>query len=220
MKLIKPNKIIIGDTIAIVSPSWGGPASFPHIYESGIKILENLGFKIKEYPTARMDADQLYNRPQLRAMDINDAFADTEVKAIFTSIGGEDSVRILPFLDVEVIKKNPKILLGYSDTTTLTAYLNQLGLITFNGPSIMSGFSQWESLGKQFQQHILTFLFGEITNVNYPTYENYSEGYPNWDDKNNIGKINELKENIGWHWLQGSTITTGKLFGGCIEVLQ
>jgi len=164
---IKSKKLQKGDTIAIVSPSWGGPSVFPHIYESGIKTLEKLGLKIKEYPSARKNVDYNYNHPEFRAKDINDAFADSEVKAIFSSIGGDDSIRILPFLDLETIKKNPKIIMGYSDTTTLNTYLNQLGLVTLNGPAIMAGFSQWDSLGQKFQEHIKTILFNNPEEYNY-----------------------------------------------------
>jgi muramoyltetrapeptide carboxypeptidase LdcA involved in peptidoglycan recycling len=55
--MIKPKKLKKGDTVATVSPSWGGPSIFPHIYEAGVKTLENLGLKVKEYPSARKDAD-------------------------------------------------------------------------------------------------------------------------------------------------------------------
>ena len=64
---IKSKKLQKGDTIAIVSPLWGGPSVFPHIYESGMKVLEKLGFKIKEFPSARKDADFLDNNPKFRA---------------------------------------------------------------------------------------------------------------------------------------------------------
>ncbi|MFH0906518.1 MAG: LD-carboxypeptidase, partial [archaeon] len=98
--MIKPNKLKKGDTIAIVSPSWGGPSIFPHIYENGLKILkEELALKIKEFPSAKAKAEFLYNNPKFRAEDINKAFSDKEVKAIFVSIGGDDSVRILKYLD-------------------------------------------------------------------------------------------------------------------------
>ena len=95
---IKPKRLQKGDTIAVVSPSWGGPSIFPHVYELGIKVLKNLGLKIKEFPSARMDADFLYKNPEFRAKDINNAFANEEVKAIFISIGVDDSIRILLFL--------------------------------------------------------------------------------------------------------------------------
>lgn len=144
MDILKSKKLKKGDCVAIVSPSWGGPSVFPHIYESGLETLKKIGLIVKEYPSARKSPEFLYNNPEFRAADINNAFSDNEVSAIFTSIGGDDSVRILPFLNVELIKKNPKIILGYSDTTTLNTYLNQLGLVTLNGPSVMAGFSQWD----------------------------------------------------------------------------
>lgn len=209
-----------GDIVALVSPSWGGPSIFLHTYEMGIKTLEKMGLKIKEFPSARAEETFLYNNPDFRARDINNAFADPEVKAIITSIGGDDSIRILPFLDLETIKNNPKMLLGYSDTTTLTTYLNQLGLVTFNGPSVMAGFSQWDNLGEKFHNHILNFIFKDIKLVEYSAFDLYSNGYPNWGDKNNVGKIKETFKNDGWHWLQGEAIRTGHLFGGCIEVLE
>jgi muramoyltetrapeptide carboxypeptidase LdcA involved in peptidoglycan recycling len=108
------------------------------VYENGLKVLKSWGLKIKEMPSARMSADYLWTNPKFRADDINNAFADKKIKAIFTSIGGDDSVRILPFLDKKIIKNNPKILLGFSDTTTLHVYCNINGLITFSGPSIMA----------------------------------------------------------------------------------
>lgn len=121
---IKSKKLQKVDVVSIVSPSLGGPSIFPHVYESGIKTLENLGLKIKEFSSVRKDADFLDKNPEFRAKDINDSFSDKEIKAIFVSIGGEDSVRILPFLDSKNIRKNPKIIIGYSDTTTLLTYFN------------------------------------------------------------------------------------------------
>lgn len=217
---IKPNKLQKGDTIAVVSPSWGGPSVFPHIYESGINALEKLGFKIKEYPSVKKDAEFNYNNPEFRAKDINDAFADSEVKAIIASIGGDDSVRILPFLDLEIIKNNPKIILGYSDTTTLNTYFNQLGLVTLNGPSIMAGFSQWDSLGEKFQEHMKTILFDNPDDYIYKPYNLYAEGYLDWSDKSNVGKTKPMTNNMGWNWLQGNSRVQGELFGGCIEVME
>ncbi len=220
MDYIKPKKLQKGDTVAIVSPSWGGPNIFPHIYENGLKILEKWEIRIKEYPTARMSVGFLRENPQIRAKDINDAFADPEVKAIFTSIGGDDSVRILPFLNKKIIYNNPKILVGLSDATTLHTYCNQLGLVTFYGPSIMAGFSQMDSLGQNFESHVKEMLFNSKSNHEYAPYDAYCDGYPDWNDKNNTGKIKELKKGSGWKWLQGSGTAQGVLFGGCMEVLE
>lgn len=220
MNYKKPSKLNQGDTVAILSPSWGGPSVFPHIYESGLKALQEWGLKIKEFPTARMDAAFTRANPQVRARDINDAFADTEVRAIFASIGGNDSVRILPFLDKNIIAENPKILMGYSDTSTLHVFSNLQGLVTFHGPSIMAGFSQMDSLPASFKSHVREILFEPKESYEYQPYETYCDGYPDWSNEENLGKVNPMKSDDGWHWLQGNDQVRGELFGGCIEVLE
>ena len=132
MKFIKPPRLNKGDTVAVISPSWGGPSVYPHVYENGLRVLrEHFGLLIKEYPTAKASADKLLNDPKLRANDINDAFADKGVTAIIASIGGDDGIRVLQYLNKAIIKKNPKIFIGYSDTTIFNIYINQLGLVSF-----------------------------------------------------------------------------------------
>lgn len=217
---IKPRKLKVGDCVAVISPSWGGPSVFPHVYDSGLKALSSLGLSVKEYPSARKNAKFLYENPEFRALDINNAFADPEVDAIFASIGGDDSVRILPFLDLDLIKNNPKIIMGYSDMTTINSYLNLAGLVTLNGPCIMAGFSQWDSLSADFQNHIKEMLFENPENYRYKPFATYSNGYQNWTDVSKVGMINDSIENSGWSWLQGEGKIQGELFGGCVEVFE
>ena len=220
MEFKKPQKLKKGDTIAVVSPSWCGPTIFPHIYENGLKVLQGWGLKIKEFPTVRMDATFARANPRVRAKDVNDAFADPEVKAIFASIGGDDSVRILPFINKKIIAENQKILIGYSDTSTLHVFANLQGLVTFYGPSIMAGFSQMDSLPESFKSHVREILFEPKENYEYQPYGKYCDGYPDWGNKENVGKVNPMKLDDGWHWLQGNGRVQGELFGGCIEVLE
>jgi len=218
--ITKTKKLQKGDMVAIISPSWGGPSFFPHIYNSGIKVLKKLGLKIKEYPSVKKDEDFLYKNPKFRAEDINNAFNDKKVKAIFVSIGGDDSIRILPFLDTDIIQKNPKIIIGYSDTTTLLTYINQLGLVTLHGPTVMAGFSQWDVLGEKFQKHIKKILFENPKTYKYEPFDFYANGYLDWSSKANTGKINPVLKNTGWKILQGNSKVEGELFGGCIEVFE
>ncbi len=218
--MIKPKRLKKGATIGIISPSWGGPNEFPHIYLKGIEVLKDLGFKIKEFPHTKSNADYLYKNPKLRAQDVCAAFLDKDVDAIFVSIGGDDSVRILPYLDVEMILNNPKIIMGYSDTTTILTYLNQKGLVTFYGPTVMSGFSQLNSFEKDFKKHIEDVLLNNNDEYIYKPYKNYSEGYPDWNKIESVGLVNPKKNNSAWKWLQGSEKCEGELFGGCIEVLE
>jgi len=219
-KFLKPKKLQAGDTVAVLSPSWAGPSVFPAVYENGLKVLKEWGLVIKEYPTTRASSDQSLENAEKRAKDINDAFADKEVKAIFASIGGDDAVRLLPFLNKDVISNNPKIFMGYSDTTVLLTYLNQLGLVTFNGPSIMAGFSQMQSLPDEFKKHVYDILFEPSETYTYPRFNTYCDGYLDWSKDENLGKIETLKSDSGMRTIQGSGSVSGKLFGGCIEVLE
>ena len=217
---IKSKKLQRGDTIAVLSPSKGLPSKFPDIFDNGIKILkEKFGLKIKEFPTARMDLNKLYESPKIRAEDINNAFLDKSVKAIFTSIGGDDSIRILKYIDKEIVKNNPKIFMGYSDTATLTTFFNQLGLVTFNGPSIMAGFSQMANFPES-ENHVKKILFSNPSNYEYKPYSNWTNSYKDWSKKENVGQVKEIEKNTGWNWIQGESIVTGELFGGCIEIFE
>ena len=194
---------------------------FPHVYERGIRNLESkFGLVVRECPTARAEPVMLYQNPKMRADDVNDAFADGEVKAIFATIGGDESVRILPYLNHEVIRDHPKILMGFSDVTTLLTYCAGLGLVAFHGPSVMAGFSQLENLPRAFADHITDILFNPQPTYEYHSYDAYSEGYPDWADTANLDKVKERKNDSGWNWLQGDSGVKGELFGGCIEVLE
>jgi|SRR3989344_2156883 len=220
MKFIKPQKLKEGDTIAVLSPSRGAPSKFPHIFDSGLKILkEDFGLKIKEFPTSRMDAETIYMNPKIRANDVNKAFADKEVKAIIASVGGDDSIRILRFLDKKIIKANPKIFMGYSDITTLNTFINQLGIVTFNGPTIMAGFSQMQNF-PDYERHVKEILFENKEDYTYKPYKAWTMKYPNWAEIKNAGKIERKKKNKGWHWIQGNSKVSGELYGGCIDVLE
>jgi len=217
----KDYKLKRGDKVAVIAPSSGKAEKFPHVYKQGIKNIEEIfGLTVVEYPTAKMSDNQLYNNPKLRAEDINKAFADSSIRGIITTIGGDDSVRILPFLDKNTIKKNPKLFMGYSDASVLLVFLNQLGLVSFHGPSVMAGFAQTRNLPKSFENHVNNLLFGDFEVFEYSSYQEYCDGYKDWGRPENSGDINNLKANDGWHWINGENEVSGILFGGCIEALE
>jgi muramoyltetrapeptide carboxypeptidase LdcA involved in peptidoglycan recycling len=218
---IFPRRLSPGDTVAVLSPSWGGPHLFPHVFDLGLRNLtQTLGVQVREFPTTRMSADALYRDPKARAADINAAFADPDIRAIFASIGGDDCVRILPYLDLPTILANPKILMGYSDTTTLTAYLAQKGLVTFNGPAIMAGFAQLHRMPIELGQHLRTLLTEPIPIYDYAPFPNWVDAYRDWGNPAYDGDTEPFRPHEGWRWIQGEAIAQGRLFGGCIEVLE
>ena len=139
MNLIKPNKLQIGDTIGIIAPA--GEVNIEKIHKAK-KYLESIGYKVKLGSNIDKTNNYLAGSDDERAYDLNNAFADPEIKAIICARGGYGSIRLLDKIDYKVIKNNPKIFCGYSDITALSAIiLKNTGLITFSGAMVQSDFA-------------------------------------------------------------------------------
>lgn len=130
--MIKPKMLRKGDTIAFIAPSYK-PKRDP--IERSAENLRKLGYKVKFSKNLFSTTNDYAGSIEERAEDFNAMIADPEVKMVFFG-GGEVGNEILPFIDYENIKKNPKILCSYSDSTTvLNAVNKQTGLVTFYGSS-------------------------------------------------------------------------------------
>lgn len=129
-----PNKLEKGDTIGVVAPS--NPIIGDNIDEinKARQIVESDGFKVKFSKNLFSNLNVYSNDAKEKAQDINDMFADKEVKMIWCAKGGENSNSTFDYLDFELIKNNPKIICGYSDITSLTNIISvKTGLVTFSG---------------------------------------------------------------------------------------
>ncbi len=132
---MKPKRLKQGDVIGICAPA-SPPASVEKL-NKGIAYLERCGFRVEAGKNIFKKRGYLAGTDNQRADDLNKLFANPKVKAIFTIRGGYGSQRILPLLDYNLIKRNPKILVGYSDITALHfALLSKIGLVTFSGPMV------------------------------------------------------------------------------------
>lgn len=222
VKKKKPTVLQPGSTIAIISPSTGLPHLLPDIYELGLRHLqETFKLNVVEMPTARMHPDELYKHPELRAADIHQGLLDPAIDGILCSIGGYESIRILPHLDPEIIINHPKLIMGFSDATTFLSYFNQLGLVTFYGPSVMAGMAQISHLPSAYLDHLKAMLFGTSYPYVYKPYEQWTQGYKDWSILETLGECQPFQSNEGgWSFLQGHSVVSGELWGGCIEVLE
>lgn len=106
------------------------------------QLQEEFGLQVVEMPNTLKPADWLRRNPKARADDLMQAFADSSIKGIFDTIGGEDSIRLLPHVDLNVIQVNPKVFMGYSDTTISHLMCYQAGLVSFYDPSIITEFAE------------------------------------------------------------------------------
>ena len=135
--MIFPKKLQKGDTIGVVAPS--NPIIGENIQEieKAKEIIEKLGFKVKYSKNLFSNTNGYSSTAKEKAQDINDMFADKDVKMIWCAKGGENSNSTFEYLDYNLIKENPKIICGYSDITSITNMITEkTGLITFSGTNL------------------------------------------------------------------------------------
>jgi muramoyltetrapeptide carboxypeptidase len=133
--LIKPERLRFGDTVGIITPA--SPPTDAGTTDQHVAALEKLGFKPRLSRNARKRLGFLAGTDEERARDLMDMFADRKVKAIFCLRGGYGSARLLRLLDYHFIKRHPKILIGFSDITSLlNAFLTRARLVSFHGPTL------------------------------------------------------------------------------------
>ncbi len=139
---IKPKRLAAGDRIALVAPS--GSSWEDEDVRAAIELVESLGFRVKPGRHIFERNAYLAGTDRQRAEDLNAAFADTDVNGIVAMRGGYGAQRILPLLDYDVIRANPKVLLGYSDITALLNSIHRrTGLVTFHGAMAGGGWSEY-----------------------------------------------------------------------------
>jgi muramoyltetrapeptide carboxypeptidase len=132
--MIKPKRLVEGATIGIVNPAyWLEPERMAH----AVGVFESLGYRMKLGKSTGLKDFKCAGSPEERAADIMAMFEDASVDAIICARGGYGGNRVLPLLDYDIIRRNPKIFVGYSDITGFLASMaQQSGLVTFHGPML------------------------------------------------------------------------------------
>jgi muramoyltetrapeptide carboxypeptidase LdcA involved in peptidoglycan recycling len=220
--LIKPKKLQRSDKVATISLSNGGAGELLSRYEQGKRQLQEIfGVEVVETTNALKPAHYIYKNPKARADDLMEAFSDASIKAIISNIGGEDSIRTLPFIDLSIITKNPKIFLGLSDSTITHFACYKAGVTSFYGTSVMVGFAENGGMHSYQVKDIKRTLFsakpvGQIL----PNTSGWTSEYLDWNDTELQNTKRKLTESKGWNFLQGRGTARGRLMGGCLEVLE
>jgi muramoyltetrapeptide carboxypeptidase LdcA involved in peptidoglycan recycling len=211
-----PPKPIPGDRVAILSPSNGLPELLPLPFELGLRRLrEELGLVPVEYPTTRrMHAD-----PRDRARDIEAAFADPGIKAVLTSIGGNDQIRVLPHLDRDLIAANPKPFFGYSDNTNLLLYLWNAGIVGYYGSSVMYHLGRPGALHPLSTESLRAALFTSGAYELRPA-TTWRDEDTDWSVAATFEAEPPMKPADGWKWHDADQVVEATTWGGCLEVLS
>lgn len=212
--LIVPKRIQQGDTVAFISLSGGraGDADMRARYDIGKKRFEEIfHVNVIETPNSLAGSEYLYNHPEKRAEDFMWALQNEEVKAIICNMGGDDSYRVLPYIDVQVIRDNPKILMGYSDIATWMSVFAYAGVRAYYGPNVLTPIAQPGTLDSYTRDAIQRTLFdgnviGEIT---------CSEQFTPIEWRNLKADEISWEKNSGYNILQGKGKKQGYVFCLC-----
>lgn len=220
--MIKPKRLQKGDKVAIVSLSRGmlGEKMFWHKYELAKKRLEEeYGLEVVAMPNALKGMDYLYQHPEARARDLMDAFRDPEIKAVFNAIGGDDTIRLLPYIDFDVLKQNPKIFTGFSDSTTNHFMMYKAGIVSYYGLSVMNNIAEYVSINEYTKEAMERILFApqETLEIKCSDFCSYEKDKIWWKEEN-ADQATPRFPNTGYEILQGTGKVTGELLGGCIDV--
>ena len=208
-------------TVAIVSLSSGilGEPFVRFEVELGLRRLRELGLNVRFMPNALKGMDYLAEHPEKRAQDLLDAFRDPGVDMILCAIGGDDTYRLLPYLfdhDELADAVTDKIFLGFSDTTINHLMLHKVGLRTFYGQAFLPDLCELDSemlpYTRRFFEELVTT--GAIHTV-APSdlwYESRQRFAPD-----QVGTPLAAHPNHGFELLQGPSVFSGKILGGCID---
>ncbi len=143
-----------GDKIAIVSPSRSLHSIFPKLAESGIENLkEYFGLEPVVFPHAFSEIELTYRNQKLRANDLNQLFLDRDIKGIVRTIGGDESIRILDFMEPDIIQRNPKFFTGFSCTSTVTSHIYARNIASVYGKAVMACFAQMANFPEEFVKY-------------------------------------------------------------------
>lgn len=214
--LVHPRKARAGDHIAVVSPSFGAAGAYPEIHEQAMRRLADVtGLVPVEYPTTRaVDAT-----PEARAADIDAAFADPRVRGILAVIGGEDQITVIPHLDADLARADPKPFLGTSDNTNLHHWLWGLGVASFYGGSSQVHLGPGPAVDDIHARSLrAALLTGDRLEITDP---GESEDYGiDWADPRALESFGEREPTEPWSWFGPRRSVTGATWGGCLEVIQ
>jgi muramoyltetrapeptide carboxypeptidase LdcA involved in peptidoglycan recycling len=211
--MIALKKIRQADKVAILSPSFAAPGKWPHMYELGLRrIREDFGLVPVEYPTTA----KLGATADERSRDLIAAFEDPTIKAVITSIGGDDRVTCVKNLPSEPFVYNPKPFFGFSDNSHLCNFLFLHGIPSFYGGALFTQFAMQVEMDAFTTKYLKQAMF-EGGEIELTASETYNDQGLSWDNPEMMAAKRQYWPNDGWVWSQTAPEVEGLLWGGCIE---
>ncbi len=213
---IIPPRLAPGDHVAVVSPGFAAPGMFPPVHSLAMTRLRGeFDLVPVEYPTTR----ELGATAADRARDLNAAFADPTIRAVLASIGGDDQITVLPLLDPDLVRADPKPFVGYSDNTNVLNWLCNLGVVGYHGGSTMVHLGRAGGLHPVSARSLRTALLTGGDLDLHPV-QTFSEDEVDWADPPALDRPAPTQPSPGWSWHQPTAVVTGPSWGGNLEIVH
>mgnify|MGYP006360414411 FL=1 len=209
-------KLAPSDRVAVLSPAFAAPGFAPAVHEQAMRRIEHeLGLVPVEYPTTRL----LDASPRARAADVNAAFADPSIRAIFATLGGDDQITVIPYLDASLAVADPKPFFGYSDNTNLLNWLWRAGVPGYYGGSTQVHLGAGPGVDDIHLRGLRAALFdgGELSLTEPGASEDFG---PDWLSPEALTQYGDREQTAPWTWAGPTRTAEGKTWGGCIEVID
>ena len=211
-----PPKLRPGDRVAVLSPSFAAPGAFPQVHEQAMRRLRaDIGVAPVEYPTTR----ELGASPADRAADLMAAYADPAIRAVLATIGGDDQITVLPHLDPEPFRADPKPFFGYSDNTNLLNWLWHHGVASYHGGSTMVHLGRGGGLQEVSADSLRAALF-DSRDVQVTPVDRFSDEELDWADPASLEASAPAVPSPGWIWHRPDARVTAPTWGGNLEILH
>ncbi len=209
-------KLQVGDTIGIFSPSSPITYSCPKRFKRAKKYLQEKGFNIIEGNLTGKHDFYRSGSIKERAEELNELIRNPDIKCIMSTIGGMNSNSILPYIDYEAFKRNPKIIIGYSDVTAiLLAIYSQTGINTFYGPALVASFGELPPFVDYTYEYFKEIIIDDITFpyiFQMPKY--WTDEYINWITQD---RAKEFRKNTWITVCNGGV--SGRVIGGNLNTI-
>lgn len=217
MSPIFPPRLKRGDCIGFFSPSSAATVWAPTRFARAREYLEGQGFLLKAGSLTGQRDHWRAGTIAARADELNALIRDPQVRAIMSVIGGSNSNSLLPYLDYEALRRDPKIIIGYSDVTALLLGIQaRTGLVTFYGPALVASFGELPPLVDETLAAFLAICGAQTPSLPYllPTPALWSEERLNWENQRRAKQCrpNQLVS-------VGTGRVRGRLIGGNLNTM-
>lgn len=212
-----PEKLKKGDGVAVFSPSLPATRNVPKRYQRAKKYLIDKGFELIEGSLTGKSDYYRSGSIQDRAKELNQLIHNPKVKCIISAIGGINSNSILPYIDYEALKKNPKIIMGYSDVTALLLGIYaKTGLTTYYGPAVVASFGEFPPLVEETYSYFSDIVVNELKfPYKIPMPLRWTEEMIDWESQDRPKKMRDNQ----WLTLEEGKVK-GRFIGGNLNTIS